>query len=445
MDSGSQSADVPGTRKGKAKRMRFTPAVLEMRPPKSGRVERRDDISPLWLRITANGDRSFAVRVRIKGHPQPVRLTFPEHAHISTLAAAREWAIKTDTQCRAGIDPRAKGRAQARGENDQRHAFEKVAAAFLATNGVHKKNARCWKPRTLTEYERAINGRLVPRWRGRAIHSITRDEIADFLAEVAEKTPVTANRLLAVLGALMNWYQLQRGSGFTSPVVRGMAPTEERARDRILSDDELRLIWHVAGKTGTFGRVVRVLLLTGARKGEIAAMRHSQIGVDGIWALPGERTKNHAPLYLPLPQEALDLIAAQGRVDDQDIIFSISGRCEFTNWGHNKADFDRRVQRRLRALARANGKDPDVRALSNWRLHDLRRTARSLMARAKVRPDHAERVLNHKIAGVEAVYDRHSYEDEKRDALERLAALLRQIIAGPTSRVVPFPARSAVA
>jgi integrase len=451
MDGGSTSTKARWTRHGKSKRIRFTPAVLEMRPPKIGRMERRDDLSPLWLRVTGNGDRSFAVRVRIKGHAQPVRLTFPERAHISNLAAAREWAVKTDAQCRAGIDPRTEKRAleasQATNrENEQRHAFEKVAAAFLATNGVQKKNARGWKPRTLAEYERAINGRLVPHWKGRTIHSITRDEIVDFLVEVAETTPVTANRLLAVLGALMNWYQLQRGSGFTSPIVRGMAPTEERARDRILSDDELRVIWHVAGKMGTFGRIVRMLLLTGARKGEIATMRHSQIGADGIWALPGERTKNHTPLFLPLPQEARDLITTQGRVDEQDIVFSIGGKCEFRNWGHNKADFDKRVYRRLRAQARANGKDPDeVKPLSNWRLHDLRRTARSLMSRAKVRSDHAERVLNHKIAGVGAVYDRHSYEDEKRDALERLAALLSQIVVGQTSQMLPFPTRSVVA
>jgi hypothetical protein len=449
MDSGSKSVDAPGTRDRKSKRIRFTPAVLEMRTPKSGRVERRDDLSPLWLRLTANGDRSFALRVRIKGHAQPVRLTFPERAHISTLAAAREWAVKTDAQCRAGIDPRAEKRAletsqAAKRENDQHHSFEKIAAAFLSTNGVHKKNARAWKPRTLAEYERAINGRLIPRWKGRPIHSITRDEIADFLAEVAEMTPVTANRLLAVLGALMNWYQLQRGSGFTSPVVRGMAPTEERARDRILSDGELRVIWHVAGRTGTFGRIIRMLLLTAARKGEVAAMRHLQIGTDGTWALPGERTKNHAPLYLPLPQDALDLIASQGRVDEQDIIFSIGGKYEFKNWGHNKARFDKRVHRRLRARARVAGKDlSEVLPLPNWRLHDLRRTARSLMARARVRPDHAERVLNHKIAGVEGTYDRHSYSDEKRDALERLARLLRQIIDSGPAKILQFPARLA--
>jgi integrase len=443
MDSGSKSTE---TGIAPARRVRFTPAVLEMKAPKSGRIERRDDLSPLWLRITATGDRSFAVRVRIKGHVQPVRITYAERAHISNLSAAREWAVRTDGQCRLGIDPRVEKRALeasqvARRQHDEQHSFEIVAAAFLATNGAFKKNARGWKPRTYAAYEHSINNRLVPRWKGRTIHSITRDEIADFLAEIADATPVTANRALAVLSAMMSWYQTQRGSNFTSPVVRGMAPAEETARDRILSDEELLLVWHVAEKTGTFGGIVRMLLLTGARKGEVAAMRHSQIDHGGIWGLPGELTKNSEPLYLPLSRDALDIITAENRIDDQDIVFSIGGKHEFKNWGHSKADFDRRVLRRLMAQARAAGEDPgDVKSLPNWRLHDLRRTARSLMARAKVRPDHAERVLNHKIGGVEGTYDRHSYLDEKRDALERLARLLRHIIEGAPAKVVQFPA-----
>lgn len=441
--------DTSSRRAHPAKRVRFTPAVLEMKPPKDGRLERRDDLSPLWLRITPTGDRTFAVRVRISGHEQPVRISYPERAHISNLGAAREWAIRIDGQCRVGIDPRAEKKAletvqAAQRKHEAQNTFDKVATAFLSTNGVTKKNGKAWKPRTKLEYQRAINSTLVPKWKGRTIQSITRDEIADYLAEVAEATPVAANRVHAVLSALMGWYQTQRGSNFTSPIVRGMAPTEETARDRILTDDELRVVWHVAGKTGTFGGIVRELLLTAARKGEVAAMRHSQIGKDGIWGLPGELVKNSVALYLPLSHMALAVIAEQDRVDDQDIVFSIGGKCEFKNWGHCKADFDRRVFWRLRARARANGLCvEDVRPLPNWTLHDLRRTARSLMARAKVRPDHAERVLNHKIGGVEAVYDRHSYEDEKRDALERLARLLRQIVDGQAATIVQFPARTA--
>jgi integrase len=419
-----------------------------MKAPGNGkRIERRDDLSPLRLRITPTGDRSFAVRVRIKGQHQPVRITYPERAHISNLAVAREWALRIDRECRAGIDPRAAQRAleaqrAAQREGAEQQRFDKVAADFLATNGAFKKNARGWKPRTRDEYERIVNSRLSPRWGGRNINSITRDEVSDLLSEISDVAPVAANRTLAVLSSMMAWYQRQRGSNFTSPIVRGMAPAEETARDRVLSDSELRLVWHVAGKTGTFGNIVRMLLLTAARRSEVAAMRHSQIGTDGIWALPGEMTKNHEPLYLPMSAPALQIVSTQACVDSQDIVFSVGGHHGFTNWSKSKADFNARILRRLKALARANGHDPrDVVPLPNWRLHDLRRTARSLMARAKVRPDHAERVLNHKIGGVEGTYDRHSYEDAKREALDRLARLLQQIIGGESNNILQFPSK----
>lgn len=439
-------SDTMGTRRAASKRVRFTPAILEAKAPKQGRIERRDDLSPLWLRITSRGDRSFAVRVRIKGEIQPIRITYPARAHITNLGPAREWALKTDEECRRGLDPRVTSRAlvttrAAEREQAAKSAFEVVAAAYLATKGVFKMNAPAWRPRTYADYERTINKRLIPRWKGRAIHSITRDEIVDYLSEAAETAPVSANRDLATLSGIMSWYSKQRGSNFNSPIVRGMAPAEEKARDRILADDELRVVWHVAGKTGFYGGIVREILLTAARRGEVAAMRKTQLGADGIWALPGEFTKNHDPLYLPLPAGALDLVQQHAK-DDRDTVFSPwPDERPFTSWGHQKERFDRRVHLRRRAMARANGEDPaQVTPLPHWTLHDLRRTARSLMARAKVRPDHAERVLNHRIKGVEGTYDRHSYEDEKRDALERLARLLRQIISGESAEVVPLRA-----
>jgi hypothetical protein len=303
-----QRLDTGGTRI--AKRIRFTPAVIETRSPKVGRIERRDDLSPLWLRITATGDRSFAVRVRVKGSKQPIRLTFPIPAHISNLEAARTWAVEICRLCREGRDPRAEKRAEESAaaverQNLENHALEKVTAAFLATNGVTKKNAKPWRQRTYDDYTHYINQRLLPRWKGHAIHSITRDQIVDFVNEIAETAPITANRTLAVLSCVMSWYQTQRGSEFTSPIVRGMAPAEETARERTLTDNEIRLVWHVAGRSGVYGGLIQSILLNATRRGEPAAMCHSQIDNDGIWALPGEFTKNHLPLYLPLSADSL--------------------------------------------------------------------------------------------------------------------------------------------
>lgn len=204
----------------------------------------------------------------------------------------------------------------------------------------------------------------------------------------------------------------------------------------------LRLIWGVAEGSGTYGAIVRMLLLTGARKSEVAAMRHSMI-VGGVWKLPGSMTKNHEELSLKLPQVALGLIAAQPRVDEQDLVFSLDGKHEFQNWGKSKLEFDRRCTGLLTAAAQATDGDAEgIKALPNWRVHDLRRTARSLMSRAGVPSEHAERVLNHKVGGIVGVYDKHPYEAEKASALEKLAELLEQIIHPPTDNVVPL-ARSA--
>lgn len=420
----------------------ITPAVLAQKPPASGRVETKDTLSPLAFRITAAGARCFTIRVRIKGQKQPIRLTFEKPPHPTTLTEAREWAVRMTSLCRLGTDPREEARAtkasaEAAKIDAEQSRFEIVAERFLATNGAFKKNSRPWKPRTKDEYDRNLR-RPIARWRGRSIHSITRDEISDFLAEVAEDAPIAANRLLAVLSAMMNWWQTQRGSNFTSPIIRGMAPAEERSRDRILSDEELRVVWRVAERSGTYGAIVRTLLLTGARKSEVAAMRHSMIK-GGVWELPGTMTKNHEQLSLPLPKMALDLIGAQPRADEQDVVFSLDGKHTFQNWGKSKAEFDLRCLRRLKAAARARGADPaEVVAIPNWRLHDLRRTARSLMSRAGVPAEHAERVLNHKQAGIVGVYDRYRYEQEKCRALEALAVLIERIIHPSPANVVPM-------
>lgn len=420
----------------------ITPAVLAQKPPASGRVETKDTLSPLAFRVTAAGARSFTIRVRIKGQRQPIRLTFEKPPHTSTLNEAREWAVRMTSTCRQGTDPReearaAKAAAETAKVDVEQSRFEIVAERFLATNGAFKKNSRPWKPRTLDEYRRNLN-RPIARWRGRNIHSITRDEISEFLAEVAESAPIAANRLLAVLSAMMNWWQTQRGSKFTNPIIRGMAPAEERSRDRVLSDDELRVIWRVAGRNGTYGAIIQTLLLTGARKSEVAAMRHSMIK-GGVWELPGTMTKNHEQLSLLLPKAALGLIGSQPRAEDQDLVFSLDGEHVFQNWGKSKTEFDLRCLRRLKAAARAGGSDPaEVRAFPNWRLHDLRRTARSLMSRAGVPSDHAERVLNHKQSGIVGVYDRYRYELEKGRALEALAALIDRIVHPAATNVVPI-------
>jgi integrase len=197
---------------------------------------------------------------------------------------------------------------------------------------------------------------------------------------------------------------------------------KERSRDRILNDDELRAVWKQAN--GSFGAFVRLLLLTGQRREKVAAMRWQDIGIDGTWSIPAEDREKGNANRLALPEVALDIIKAQPRFASNPHVFA--GRCDshFSGYSKSKAAFDAKVP------------------IAPWKLHDLRRTARSLMARAGVRPDIAERVLGHVIRGVEGIYDRHSYREEKAQALRALAGLVLNIV-DPTDNVLALRSKSA--
>jgi integrase len=183
------------------------------------------------------------------------------------------------------------------------------------------------------------------------------------------------------------------------------------------------------------------LLLTAQRRDEVATMSWREISTDGIWTIPAERYKTKRPNFVPLPKLALDIIEAQPRTEGCDYVFPSLVKTPFTGFGKSKARLDKSV---LSEMQKRGKKGAKVEPLPNWTLHDLRRTAKTLMARAGVRPDISERVLGHVIAGVEGTYDRHSYADEKRDALEKLAAMMERILNPPPPNVEKLSERRAV-
>jgi integrase len=258
----------------------------------------------------------------------------------------------------------------------------------------------------------------------RPISDLLRSDIVRLLDRIEdEQGPAMADKTLAALRRVFNWHA-SRSDNFRSPIVRGMARTKpsERARARILTDDELRLVWRTAEGQGTFGRLIRFLLLTGARRSEAAGMRWSELAEDGEWLLPAARNKTKLDLLRPLSKQAVAVLGPR------------SGELVFTN---NGADLMGSFSILKTAFDRAVGEP-----IPNWTLHDLRRTARSLLSRAGVPTDHAERVLGHVIGGVRGTYDRYSYRDEKADALAKLAVQINRILhPRPTSvtlqRVAP--------
>ena len=289
--------------------------------------------------------------------------------------------------------------------------------------------------RSADEYESAFNRLVKPRIGKLSVYEVRRSHVNKMLDEIEDSNgPVMADRTLAYLRKAFNWYAA-RDDEFNVPVVRGMAriKPKERARTRVLSDEEIRIIWPALGAAGTFGALVKALLLTAQRRDEIAQMSRKEIGGDAIWEIPAERYKTKRPNFVPLSKAALRIIDDQPKIENCDYVFPSRAKTPFSGFGKSKAALDKVIRAAMKKQAKKGVK---VEALPNWTLHDLRRTAKTLMVRAGVRPDISERVLGHVIAGVEGTYDRHSYAEEKRDALEKLAAIVNRVLHPPRSNVV---------
>jgi hypothetical protein len=292
-----------------------------------------------------------------------------------TLSAARRRAVEGPTKART---------------------LKAICEEFLSRSELRSKALR----------ESAFSRLVYPELGHRAVAEIKRSEIAALLDDITFKSgPVMADQTLAYLRKVFNWHAA-RTDDFHSPIVMGMARTKprERDRDRVLSDEELRRIWHACATDHAFHRFVRFLLLTALRRNE-ASEAHQRELENGTLVIPAERMKGKEEFVCPFSDSAVALIGNKGYWFSTDGgITPISGFSKF------KANLDR------------------TSGVSDWTLHDLRRTARSLMPRAGVSEDHAERCMAHKITGVAGVYNRYAYLEEKREALAKLAALVGEIV-----------------
>lgn len=274
---------------------------------------------------------------------------------------------------------------------------------------------------------------------------------------------MTADATLAQIGALFNWHA-SRDDDFHSPIktggrkeMRRAKPLKERERDRVLSDQELRVMWPILGDMGIYGASVKCMLLTTQRVHKVGAMRRSKIidGVldpktnqiiDGVWDPTRKDDPPNKPVSLvPLSRMAREVIAGVPIVDADDPadwVFSLNGRKTLGGWSKFKKSLDKKMLAALRKQAEEAGDDPHKVTLEPWQHRDLRRTARTLMPRADVRDEIAERALGHVMGGVKGVYNRYEYLFEKREAFEALAALVERIVYPPKDAVVtPFRRR----
>jgi integrase len=369
---------------------------------KQRRPQRYTEADPeqrgLYLRIPSSGPIVFAVAER---NPYGTKV----------------WA-KLGTTADMTIDEaRERARTAIRRIKDGLTAFEAVPDAPQSYSAVAQKwleqHVEKEGLRTGLEIRRLLE-RVLVFWGKKDFVSIRRKDISDLLDVIEQESgPWAADHILSVTRKISRWYA-SRSDDYTSPFVAGMRRTrsEARARDRILDEAELRQVWKAAEANGAYGALIRLLLLTAQRRDKLITMKWSDLKPGGIWEIASEvREKGNAGA-VRLPPLALKIIRAQPQSGNNPFVFA-AGRGDGPMSGFNKrkASFDEAC-----GIAK------------NWTLHDLRRTARSLMSAAGVINEHAERVLGHKLGGVRGVYDRHEYFEEKSAALVKLAAEIKRIV-----------------
>ena len=390
------------------------------------RAEYPDAACPgLHLVVQPTGTRSWAFRFRRRTDRKNVKLTLGKAGDGGlSLAAARHAAAAHRHRLEQGavlVTPVTAVTPQSVRTGDK---VETAVASFLELH-VRRKN----RISTARVTENIFNRIIVPAWRNRTIDSIRRRDIIDLVEDVAASgRGYHANRTCAVLSKFFAWLVARDALTF-SPVTGVERPYKEKIRSRVLTDDELRVLWLACGHEGASGEAIRLMTLTGARRGEVGEMSRREVDQDHqLWNLPAERTKNGRPHTIPLSTQAWTLIEARPRFADCNFVFSADGKRAVNNWDE--------VKHRISAKAGITA--------SSWRLHDLRRTAASGMQKLGISVPIIEKALNHKsgtFRGIVSVYQQHDYADEVAIALQRWADRVDEIVGGKPAKVVKLRVR----
>ena len=402
----------------------------------------------LLLRVLPSGRIEFAIRYRISGRRRRLKLgCYPA----VSLKEARVRARDAQSACDDGQDPAADRQAAKAAPAD--------TVAALAKEYL-KKHARKFK-RSAAEDERLITADVLPTWGDRSVRGLTRRDVRALLDRVVDRgSPIMANRLLAVVRKMLN-FAVDQDWIEANPAARVTKPAREVSRERVLTDDEIRRVWRLLehfpttaerpapGRKGATGpeddpicpvspalaAALKIRLLTAQRGGEIIRMKWADLDLDaGWWEIPGTDTKNGEPHRVFLVERARAIIRAQQK-DAKENESEEASEYVFIGRGASLLD---RAKKAPAAIARVLKLD--------FRGHDLRRTAATRMAAASIPRDHIAKVLNHVEGGARAtrVYDRHTYADEKRMALEAWDRALAMILKGQPRKgadIVPIRRR----
>jgi integrase len=392
-------------------RIRLTKSTIDSLPTANSDVVYWDAGVPgFGVKVTPKGRKVFIVLYRTGGAGSKLRkYTIGPYGRV-TLHQARVAAQKVFAAKLEGRDPAVEKREAKRRVVADR--VEDLLEAFIAQ--------RLSKNRSVAEISRLLRREVGKPWAGRSVHEITKRDVVEVLLAIEQRgAPGTANKTLKSIKTFLRWC-VGRAVLDRSPAEGVPLPAKEVARDRVLDDQELAQLILAARKIGgPYGCIVEFLALTGQRRQEVAGLRREELDLaQRIWTVPKARTKNAKAHIVHLSKQALAVLK---RADHREpLVFSPLGTKLFQNFTHAK-----------RLLDQLSG-------VTGWRLHDLRRTCVSGMARLGVAPHIADKILNHQagtISGVAAVYQRHEFLSERQGALERWGIHVAQIVAEASGEV----------
>jgi integrase len=433
--------------------------IVQLKAAESRREIPDGQCAGLYLTVHPTGAKAWALRFRspierdAAGQRKAKKLTLgplanepnddePQIGRPLSLSQARVLATGALEQVRRGIDPTHERRSEKAANRDEAisrsaNTVDAAIIEFLTRYKGPKKRGLRDSTRNLTAYYFGLKpdaekpgewvktgAGVLKCWSGRPLASIAKHNVQTLVDAIADGAPVSANRTLAALKTLFKFY-VKRQSLLTSPAALVDAPAAEESRDRTLSDAEVKAVWKAADAAAyPFGRLVQLLLLTGARRDELREAPWAEFDLDGgMWTLPGDRVKNGNEHSVPLSSWAKQILRSMPRIKGRGLLFTTTGETPYS--GLSKAK---------RALDTASG-------VAGWTLHDLRRTAATGMAeRCGVQPHIVEAALNHVSGesrrGVAGVYNRSRYTDDIRKALQAWADYVDGLVNGNAANVV---------
>jgi len=400
-----------------------TIAVLDLPDGKADVIYFDDDVRGFGFRLRRSGGKTLRSWVLCYRRPDgggARRMTLGEAAAL-TAEKARAAAEKMRAKVVLGEDPQ--------GEKAQKRTASQFTVRALVEEYLADKRGEL-RAKTMRDTTTYLTGSYFKSLHGMLVEKVTRRDVAACLTRIKrEHSAIVAGAARAKLQAFFVW-SLRQGYINTgaNPVIGTDMGKRVAPRERVLSDDELAAIWRACGDDD-YGRIVKLLILTGARRAEVGGMAWSEINLDGpqpTWTLPSARSKNHRAHTLPLLPAALDIINAVPRMVSRDYLFGVRASNGFANWGEGKQALDRRT-----GIA------------ADWHLHDVRRSVATRMADIRVAPHIIEQILNHQSghkAGPAGIYNKSVYEREVRAALATWHDHIRALVEGSERRVVPLRA-----